>query len=375
MQGRPNPVKRILQIGNWPPPLCGWSMGMVGLRRELELRGWDCAVMNLNENRRVKSREYIDVQNGWDNLLKLSRAVRQGYAVHARVNGESEKGYLLAFAAMVMARAFGRTALLTYAGGHQQSYFPGPRNSFRQRMFGLLFRLPHRIYCNSEAVKKSLLTAGTGSDRIEPIPHFSSDYVQFTRADLPAEVEEYLQRHDRFFFAYVCFRKEFALELLCEAVRRFRQTSPRTGFLFVGVPSREMEPLRLLLNERGLRDSICLLGSVPHDVFLTLLSLSLAYIRPPTTDGVSSSVLEALTLRVPVLATDNGTRPFGTTLWQNGDLEGLLGLMKDVVENRRRMVEKIPIVALEDNIRRLADSIERQVGLTSGRCESTLAQV
>jgi len=76
MHGRPNPVKRILQIGNWPPPLCGWSMGMVGLRRELELRGWDCAVMNLNENRRVKSREYIDVQNGWDYLVKLLRAVR-----------------------------------------------------------------------------------------------------------------------------------------------------------------------------------------------------------------------------------------------------------------------------------------------------------
>ena len=59
-------TKRILQIGNWPPPVCGWAMSLVGLRRELEARGWECPVMNLNENRRVKSADYIDVQSGAD---------------------------------------------------------------------------------------------------------------------------------------------------------------------------------------------------------------------------------------------------------------------------------------------------------------------
>ncbi len=76
-----------------------------------------------------------------------------------------------------------------------------------------------------------------------------------------------------------------------------------------------------------------------------------------------------------MLATDNGTRPAGTALWQNGDLDGLLGLMKEVVENRLRMVAKIPIVALEDNTRRLADSVERQVGLTTKRYGNSLTQV
>ncbi len=56
--GFPPLKKKILQIGNWPPPLCGWAMGLVALRRELESRGWDCPVMNLNENRRVLSPEY-----------------------------------------------------------------------------------------------------------------------------------------------------------------------------------------------------------------------------------------------------------------------------------------------------------------------------
>ena len=65
--------KRILEIGNWPPPVCSWTMSLVGLRRELEARGWDCPVMNLNENRRVRSAEYIDVQGGWDFFWKRRR--------------------------------------------------------------------------------------------------------------------------------------------------------------------------------------------------------------------------------------------------------------------------------------------------------------
>src|SRR5712691_6550562 len=89
--------KRILQIGNWPPPVCSWTMSLVGLRKELEARGWDCQVMNLNENRRVRSPEYIDVQNGWDYLWKVLRGVRGGCAIHTRVNAESVDLYILAF--------------------------------------------------------------------------------------------------------------------------------------------------------------------------------------------------------------------------------------------------------------------------------------
>src|SRR5215472_10860926 len=121
--------KRILEIGNWPPPVCSWSMSLVGLRKELEARGWECRVMNLNENRRVPSPEYIDVQSGWDYLLKVSRSVWEGCSVHTRVNAESKKLYLLALAALLLARLGRRPALLTYGGGHQQTYFPAPRGT------------------------------------------------------------------------------------------------------------------------------------------------------------------------------------------------------------------------------------------------------
>ncbi len=351
--------KRILEIGNWPPPVCSWSMSLVGLRRELEARGWDCQVMNLNENRRVPSPEYIDVQNGWDYFVKVLRHVWRGYAIHVRVNGETKKGYLLALAALVMARLARRPALLTYGGGHQQSYFPAPKGSLRHLAFSFLFRIPQRIYCNSEAVKKVLLTTGIAAEQVEPIPHFSTYYVEFNPAPLPAQVEDFYRRHDGVFFSYVCFRKEFALDFLGEAIRRFRQQFPKVGFLLVGPWDREMDGMKAFVKEQGIEDAVCLLASVPHDSFLTLLSRSLAYIRTPVTDGICSSVLESLKLKVPVLAADNGTRPPGTALWHEGNMDSLLALMREATLKHDAMVKAIPEIEIEDNARKLADSIER----------------
>jgi glycosyltransferase involved in cell wall biosynthesis len=350
--------KRILQIGNWPPPVCGWAMSLVGLRRELEARGWDCPVMNLNENRRVKSAEYIDVQSGADYFKKVLRYVGWGFGVHVRVNGETKKGYVLALVALAAARLFRRPALLTYCGGHEQEFFPAPKRSFRYYAFALLFRIPTRIYCNSEAVKRSVLTSGINADTVVPIPHFSAQYLEFEKAVLPASVESFCQRHQATMFLYVCFRESFMLEGLAEAMRRFRAQFPKIGFLLVGTPARELPPLTQFFKDRGLGEAVCITGSVDHAVFLTMMTGSLAYIRIPLTDGVCSSVLESLRLKVPVLAADNGTRPAGAELWKAGDVESLLKLMSEAATNRQAMAARIPEIEAEDNTRKLADDIE-----------------
>jgi glycosyltransferase involved in cell wall biosynthesis len=333
-------------------------MSLVGLRRELEARGWDCPVMNLNENRRIPSPDYIDVQDGWDYCRKVWRHVKRGYAVHVRVNGDTKKGYVLALASLILARLAGRPALLTYCGGHRQNFFPAPKGSFRYLAFALLFRVPSRIYCNSEPVKQVLLTTGIDSDRVLPIPHFSSQYVQFNPVELPDRVKDFCARTEGTFFLYICYRKEYMLEFVAQAMRRFRDRFPRTGFLLVGTSERELDPLGKFFKDHGLEEAVCVTGSVSHDLFLTMLTRSLAYIRIPETDGVCSSVLEALTLKVPVLGSDNGTRPEGVELWQPDSVDSLLARMIDAAEKHEAMVVRIPSIAAEDNTCKLADDVE-----------------
>jgi len=219
-------------------------------------------------------------------------------------------------------------------------------------------RLPMRIYCNSEAVKRVLLTTGIPTARILPIPHTSPYYTEFIPASLPDGVNEFFQRHNRFFFSYVCYRKEFALEFLAETIRRFRNNYPKIGFLWLGPWEREMAPMKEFLRAERIDDAVFLLGSVPHETFLTILSRSLAYIRTPVTDGVCSSVLESLQLKVPVLASENGTRPIGTELWKEGDVDGLLRLMESAVDHHGEFVARIPEIILEDNAKKLAEDIE-----------------
>jgi glycosyltransferase involved in cell wall biosynthesis len=128
--------------------------------------------------------------------------------------------------------------------------------------------------------------------------------------------------------------------------------------LLVGTSERELEPLGKFFKDQGLGEAVCVTGSVSHDLFLTMLTRSLAYIRIPQTDGVCSSVLEALTLKVPVLGSDNGTRPGGVELWQPDNIDSLLARMTDVAENHEAMVARIPSITAEDNTRKLADDVE-----------------
>jgi len=314
--------------------------------------------MNLNENRRVRSPEYIDVQHGWDYLWKVLRCVRDGCAIHTRVNAESVDLYILAFVAMLLARVWRRPALLTYGGGHRQTYFPAPHQSLRHLAFSMLFRLPNRIYCNSDAVKSVILSTGTPTERVVPIAHTSPYYTQFQPTRVPEDVERFFAEHEGVFFSYVCFRKEFVLDFLAEAVRQFRALHPRIGFLWLGPWECEMPRMKHFLRVQGIEEFALCLGSVPHETFLNILSRSLAYIRTPLTDGVCSSVLESLKLKVPVLASDNGTRPAGTCLWDQGDVQSLLKQMVEVLHSREDVIARIPEIVLEDNAKRLADDID-----------------
>jgi len=84
------PVK-ILLIGNYPPPLCGWAMQTCLVIDELRHRGHVCQILKINENRQLKSPQYVDVQNGLDYLLKLVRYAARGFRLNPHMNGKSKK--------------------------------------------------------------------------------------------------------------------------------------------------------------------------------------------------------------------------------------------------------------------------------------------
>src|SRR5262249_19420703 len=114
---------KILQIGNYPPPMCGWAIQLKLVTDELRQRGHICEVLKINQGRQVKSSEYVDVQSGPDFLKKILSFAFRGYLLNIHVNGMSKKGYWLAMAAVLVGRLVNRPNLVTFHGGLFQKTF------------------------------------------------------------------------------------------------------------------------------------------------------------------------------------------------------------------------------------------------------------
>ena len=59
---------KILEIGVYPPPFCGWGTRLYFVRQALDEAGHQCVPLNLGENRRIPSDEYECVRSGWERV-------------------------------------------------------------------------------------------------------------------------------------------------------------------------------------------------------------------------------------------------------------------------------------------------------------------
>ena len=210
--------------------------------------------------------------------------------------------------------------------------------------------------------------------RVTSIATFSSQYLDFQSTSLSPETEEFLAKHNPVFFSYVSFRTEYRLEVLREAMSRFRRRYLEAGFIWLGFPEKEYPLAEEYVNgwPESERRSLLLLGNLAHQEFLTLMLRCTACVRTPACDGVSASVREALGLGIPVVASENGRRPTGVITYDECDPEDLCAKLTFAVENRDSVRKKVQIETGEDNIGLMADWL---TGAGTIRINSEVASV
>lgn len=351
---------KILQIGNYPPPACGWAVQTKLLKEEIRRRGHICEVLNINECRKIKSPEYVDVQNGIDYVYKLCRFAMKGFRFQVNVNGQSKPGYLLALIALLIARLTGQFSTLSWRGGLQQKYFPREKGWVRWT-YRQLFQLAGSISCDSVPVKRAIESYGVQPHRIVAIPPFSRQNLSFRIVPLSREVEAFLSRCNHVFFCYVSYRQEYELPTLREAMCNFRKGYPSAGFIWLGFPSKEMPAVEQYVAtwSPDERNGLLLLGNLPHDEFLSLLSRCTAYLRTPVCDGVAASVLESLALGIPVVASENGTRPRAVVTYRDRDEFDMRAKLAFVIQQYHLIKEQTQLNEVEDNIELTVDWLLR----------------
>jgi glycosyltransferase involved in cell wall biosynthesis len=371
-----SPVK-ILQIGNYPPPACGWAVQTKLLKQEIRRRGHACDVLNINESRKIKSAEYVDVQNGFDYVYKLFLFAARGYRFQINVNGQSKPGYALAIVAAIVGRLFFRPSTLSWRGGLQQKYFPREDSQALRAAYKLLFRLAGRISCDSVPIKNAIEAYGVAADRIVAIPPFSKQNLSFASQTLSAETELFLTQHTPVFFCYVSFRPEYDLGMLRHAMRNFRRDFPAAGFIWLGFPAKEMPAVTEYVSgwTEQEREGLLLLGNLTHDEFLTLLTRCSAYVRTPVCDGVAASVLESLALGIPVIASENGIRPQGVTTYGDKDEADMRAKLALVVNQYADLKAQTRLDEAEDNIDATVNWLLGNAGSRIPHTEAELAHV
>jgi glycosyltransferase involved in cell wall biosynthesis len=309
----------------------------------------------------TKSIDYVDVQSGMDYLRKVVWHASRGYLIHTHLNGDSPKGLLLALVAELVSLLSRKRSILTFHAGPEQRFFPKSRSRLFAPFFALAFALPQKIICNSPAVRERLLTYGVAAEKVVPIPAFSQQYLNYTPMTLPADCENFLTQHRPVLASYFFFRPEFFVDSMLEAMRRCAAVLPGMGLVLLGGDT-QSKTVTHMVEKLGLTPHVYCAGDLPHDQFMTILSRSHVYVRTPQKDGVCSSVLEALSLKVPVVASENGSRPDGVLTFRTNDAADLVTKLLYVWSNYDVVRSQIVPPVIRDTVQEEAELLATLAG-------------
>lgn len=343
---------KILEIGSYPPPFSGWSVRIKYIRDAFREAGDLCEVLNLGKNRKIKSPEYIDVQGGKHYLKSLLRMRLKGYCFHIHVNAQAVKGPILGLMAHLISLATFRRAALTFHGGLQQLYYPKKNAGKMYPVIWLNFFLANMIVCNDEAIKREIVNYGPliKGRKIHPIPAFSKQYLRYESVPLAEEIETFAEKKTSLIVSYIVLRKGFYIETLLEFLEGLNED---VGVILTGIGVIEdggISDLYQKLRDFEIKGQILLAKSLNHNEFLSLLARADIYLRTPTSDGVASSVLEALSVGTQVVASENGRRPEGVVRYLATDPKDMRDKINQVLDHLDALNQTLVPPVVEDTV-------------------------
>ncbi len=308
---------KLLLVGPFPPPHGGVSVHVAEARRQLAEAGIACRVLN-TDRRAPPSDLYLRARSGPGLALAVLRHSLDGWTIHVHTNGHNHKSWLIALACG-LAGLPGPASLLTLHSGMAPAYLrQGSR--LRRGLARLTCHLYDRMIAVSPEIHEALRELAVAAKRLVVLPAFLTPAPP--RVELPAAAEQFVHAHRPLLCTALFFRPEYGFDLLVDAVARLRRRRPGIGCLVRGSGEQQAEA-RARVHQRGLDDAMLLLGDVPHEQCLALMSVSDLFVRPTLKDADAISVREALSLGIRVVASDVGTRPRGAVLFPAGDAEAL----------------------------------------------------
>ncbi len=315
-------ASRVLLVGPCPPPHGGISVHVDMARRLLADAGVEARVLNVHapRSRPVRARRALAPL-----AADVRRAARDGWAMHLHTNGHNRGSWLLALACGLAA---GRAPLrvLTLHSGMAPAHLA--RAAAHRWLARLVLGAYDRVVCVNPEIRAAVAALGVPAGRLVMAPAYLGTPAPL--AGVPGDLRDFLAAHTPVLVATSCYRPEYGLDVLIDAMRGLLPALPQLGCLLLGSGEGEAAVRRALV-EAGLEDCVRLTGDLPHELALEVMARADVFVRPTHADGDSLSVREALALGVPVVASDASPRPAGVTVCRRGDAGALAAAIAGVL--------------------------------------------
>jgi glycosyltransferase involved in cell wall biosynthesis len=287
--------------------------------------GQQSSVLNVDPSAPTHS-AYIKISGGTDLLLQLLRHVWNDWRLDVHTNGHNPKSWFIGLACG-LASQLGPGATLTLHSGLAPAYLrTGER--WKREIARLACVLYDRVTCVNTEIADAVAELGVEANKVQITPAFLP--IEAPDICMPGDIEIWLQQHSPLISTTMFFRPEYGFEVLLQALSLLKARYPQIGCFVMG-SGEEQAQAEALVERSGSRGAIYLGGDLDHDLCLALMARSSVFVRPTFQDGDSISVREAMSLGVPVVASNVGTRPEGVTLFDAGDVDGLVNAVITVL--------------------------------------------
>jgi len=320
----------VLFIGPSPHVIGGTAAMLNKLMPALEEAGVPCRIFNT----KVGDPRGGGMERIGRFLFFLGLSLRVAFAreriVHCHaVNFANLVGHGFVLLACRLARK--RSIITLHAGDLQAKFESGRSRTIGRMILGLANVVTSVTPQLSRTVAdlgipKSLFIA----NGFQYFPQGADD----TDSELPSEVAGFIEAHNPVVVLVGAMDRIYGVDVLLRATVMLRQSFPEAGALVIAFKSDNSaynNEITHLVGSSNIQDSV--LFPAPFPQIAEAMRQSDVLVRPTLSDGDSIVVREALTLGLPVIASDVGYRPEGVRLFRSEDHEDLARVIEDSIHN------------------------------------------
>jgi len=214
-------------------------------------------------------------------------------------------------------------------------------NVIKRKVIQIALQSTTSLIAVNAHIREFCLSLGVDPDKVFLIPAFiPPEPDEKELHEIPQKIRDFVKTHDPLIsanaFKIKFFKGEdvYGIDLCIELCSRLKQDRDTIGFVFflpqIG-DTHYFSHLQRRIADLHLQDNF-LFVTEPYP-FYPLLLKSSVFIRPTNTDGDAISVREALFFGVPSVASDVVTRPEGTILFKNRNIDDLTKKVQDLLDN------------------------------------------